>query len=284
MAEFRSQKAKEQCPKIRPLVQPGPELTAAQRERFARHISLKDIGEIGQRRLCNARVLMVGAGGLGSTALPYLAAAGVGTIGIVDADRVDLSNLQRQIIHSTAAIGELKVDSAARRLRELNPELEVVTFPIRLTEENAWETLRGWDAVVDGTDNLATRYLISDAAVSLGMPEVFGSVLQWGAQISVFWTGQRAVSAGFPGPDGLSLRDVFPHEPAADALPKTADAGIMGTVPGMTGTLMASEAIKLITGTGRLLVGRILYVDSSGMRVSEIPFGPLGVHNVRGGP
>lgn len=259
---------------IAPLVEPGAELTEAQRERFARHISLAEIGEVGQRRLLNARVLMVGAGGLGSTALTYLAAAGVGAIGIVDADRVDLSNLQRQIIHSTAAIGELKVDSAARRLIELNPDLEVTTYPLRLTAENVDEVLGGWDLVIDGTDNLPTRYLVSDAAVRLGMPEVFGSVLQWGAQISVFWTGERAVAAGFPGPNGLSLRDVFLEEPPAGAVPKTADVGIMGSVPGMAGTLMASEAIKLITGAGDLLVGRILYVDTLGVKTAEIPFAP----------
>ena len=261
-------------PTIVPLVEPGAELTDSQHERYARHISLKDIGEIGQRRLLNARVLMIGAGGLGSTTLTYLAAAGVGTIGIVDADRVDLSNLQRQIIHSTAAIGELKVDSAARRLRELNPDLDVVTYPLRITEGNVDEILRGWDLVIDGTDNLPTRYLISDAAVRLEMPEVYGSVLEWGAQISVFWTGESAVAAGFPGQNGLSLRDVFPEEPPADAVPKTADVGIMGTVPGLTGTLMASEAIKLITGAGDLLVGRILYVDSLGAKTAEIPIAP----------
>ncbi len=260
---------------IAPLVEPGAELTDLQHERFARHIALKGIGEVGQRRLLNARVLMVGAGGLGSTALTYLAAAGIGTIGIVDADRVDLSNLQRQVIHATAAIGELKVDSAARRLRELYPDIEVITYPYRLTEDNVDQVLDGWDLVLDGTDNLPTRYLISDAAVRLGMPEVFGSVLEWGAQISVFWTGERAVVVGFPKPNGLSLRDVFPEEAPAGSIPKTADVGIMGTVPGLTGTIMASEAVKLITGAGHPLVGRILYVDTLGVKTAEIPISPL---------
>ncbi|MET7073831.1 HesA/MoeB/ThiF family protein [Trueperella pyogenes] len=256
---------------IRPLVEPGPELTDVQRERFARHIARAEIGEIGQRRLLGARVLMVGAGGLGSPALLYLAAAGVGTIGIVDADRVDLTNLQRQVIHSTAAIGQLKVESAARRLKELNPDLHVEVFPVRLTEANVDEMLAGWDLVLDGTDNLPTRYLISDAAVRAGIPEVWGALLGWQAQVSVFWTGPRAVAAGFPGP-GLRLRDLFPVEPPAGSVPTTAEVGLMGAVPGQTGAVMAAEAIKLITGAGRPLVGRVLFIDVLAGRMQEIPF------------
>lgn len=257
-----------------PLIAPGPELTADERERYARHLPLRGVGEEGQRSLRSARVLMIGAGGLGSTALTYLAAAGVGTIGIVDSDHVDLSNLQRQIIHSTPAIGELKAESAARRLRELNPTVEVETYPLRLTEQNADDVLVGWDLVLDGTDNLPTRYLISDTAVRLEMPVVFGSILEWGAQISVFWSGERAVEFGFPEPRGLSLRDVFPIEPPAGSIPKTEEVGLMGIVPGMAGTLMAAEAIKLITGAGESLIGRILYVDTLGMRIGEIPLSP----------
>ncbi|VEI13180.1 HesA/MoeB/ThiF family protein [Trueperella bialowiezensis] len=258
----------------RPLVEPGPKLTGEQRERYARHIVLEGMGELGQRRLLNARVLMIGAGGLGSSALTYLAAAGVGTIGIVDADRVDLSNLQRQIIHATSAIGELKAESAARRLRDINPDIDVIPLPVRLEKHNAAELLTGWDVVLDGTDNLATRYLISDTAVELEIPVVFGSVLQWGAQISVFWTGPRAVAAGFPAPNGLSLRDLFPVEAPPSAVPKTAEVGIMGVVPGLAGTIMASEAIKLITGTGSALIGRVCYVDVAGARVADIPLRP----------
>ncbi|MDP9833455.1 HesA/MoeB/ThiF family protein [Trueperella abortisuis] len=259
---------------IAALVEPGPELTPDQRERYARHIAREEIGELGQRRLLGARVLMVGAGGLGSPALLYLAAAGVGAVGVVDADRVDITNLQRQVIHSTAAIGELKVDSAARRLKELNPDLAVQTFPVRLTQDNVDGVFAGWDLVLDGTDNLQTRFLISDAAARAGIPVVWGALLGWQAQVSVFWTGPRAVAAGFPGPNGLCLRDLFPVEPPAGSLPTTAEVGLMGAVPGQAGAVMAAEAIKLITGTGRPLVGRVLFLDVLAARTQEIPFAP----------
>lgn len=261
---------------IVPLVAPGPELTPAQRERFARHITRVEIGELGQRRLLGARVLMVGAGGLGSPALLYLAAAGVGTIGIVDSDRVDLTNLQRQVIHSTAAVGELKAESAARRLKELHPELEVVIVPERLTATNVDRIFAGWDLVVDGTDNLPTRYLISDAVTRLGIPQVWGALLGWQAQVSVFWSGPRAVAAGFPAPNGLSLRDLFPVEPPDGSLPTAVEVGLMGAVPGQAGVIMAAEAIKLITGAGTPLVGRVMFIDVLAGRTREIPFAPRG--------
>ncbi|MFP7696388.1 HesA/MoeB/ThiF family protein [Trueperella sp. LYQ143] len=263
---------------IAPLVAPGAELSAEQQERFARHISREEIGMIGQRRLLNARVLMVGAGGLGSTVLLYLAAAGVGTIGIVDNDRVDLTNLQRQIIHSTAAIGELKVDSAARRLRELNPEIRIERMALRLDSENIDEVLHGWDLIIDGTDNLPTRYLISDAAAKAEIPLVWGTVLGWHAQVSVFWSGPRAVAAGFPGPRGISMRDIFPREAPPQAVPPTAQVGLLGAVPGQAGVVMASEAIKLITGAGVPLVGRILLIDALTARTHEIPIVPRVSH------
>lgn len=257
---------------IAPLVEPGPELSPAQRERFARHIARAEIGEVGQRRLLGARVLMVGAGGLGSPALLYLAAAGVGRIGVVDSDRVDLTNLQRQVIHSTAAIGELKAVSAARRLRELNPDIDVVAYTERLTAANVDAVFAGWDLVLDGTDNLPTRYLIADAAAQAGIPEVWGALLGWQAQVSVFWAGPRAVAAGFPGPNGLQLRDLFPVAPPEGSLPTTAEVGLMGAVPGQAGAIMAAEAIKLITGAGDPLVGRVMFIDVLAGRTSEIPF------------
>lgn len=269
-------------PKIAPLIEPEagydpqnlsiPELSESDRERFARHLAREEISEAGQRRLRHAKVLMVGAGGLGSPALLYLAASGVGTIGIVDADVVDLTNLQRQVIHANAAIGELKVESAARRVRDLDPSINVTTYPTRLNDDNIDEILSQYDLVLDGTDNIRTRYVVSDAATRLNMPEVWATVLGWNAQISVFWTGSRAVEAGFPGPDGLRMRDVFPVEPDDSAIPKTADIGLMGIVPGQAGTIMAAEAVKLITGTGYPLVGRVMMIDIWNAKTYEIPY------------
>ncbi|MDO5672388.1 MAG: ThiF family adenylyltransferase [Actinomycetaceae bacterium] len=258
-------------PALKPVISPGPALRADQRERYARHLVLEGIGDIGQRRLLNARVLMVGAGGLGSPALLYLAAAGVGTIGIVDNDAVDLSNLQRQVIHTFRAIGEGKTSSAAARIRALNPDVDVREHPVRLNDGNVDAILGEYDLVLDGTDNLTTRYLVSDSSVRLGVPVVWASVLQWQAQVSIFWKGSRAVEHGMPGANGISLRDVFPHPAPEGIIPKTANIGIMGVLPGQVGTIMATEAIKMIVGTGNPLVGRILFLDLLNATTREIP-------------
>lgn len=261
---------------MKPLIDVGSKLSEQEKERFARHISLPGVGEEAQRRLRNAKVLMIGAGGLGSPALLYLAAAGVGTIGIVDSDVVDLSNLQRQVIHSTAAIGEPKVESAKRRLLELDPEIEVHTHQVRLDESNIDAIMANYDLVLDGTDNIEARFLISDAAVRLDKPVVWATILQWNAQLSFFWTGKKAVENGMPGPNGISLRDVFPTQAPGDAIPKTVNVGLLGAVPGTAGTIMAAEAFKVITGTGEPLVGRIMFVDMLNSKTFEIPVSPRG--------
>ena len=244
-----------------PLVPPGPPLTPAQVERGSRHLLLAEIGVDGQRRLRNARVLVVGAGGLGAPVLQYLAAAGVGTIGIVDDDVVEVSNLQRQVIHGTADVGRAKVDSARDAVEALDPDIRVVVHGTRLTSENADEILRGYDVVVDGTDNFPTRYLVNDACVRLGLPEVWGSVLRFDAQTTVFW--------GRDG--GVQLRDLFPTPPRADEVPSCAQAGVLGALCGQVGSIMATEVVKLITGTGQSLLGRVLVIDALRGRWTEVP-------------
>ncbi|KQY48060.1 molybdopterin-synthase adenylyltransferase MoeB [Cellulomonas sp. Root137] len=242
------------------LVPPGPPLTPAQTERGSRHLLLAEIGVDGQRRLRNARVLVVGAGGLGAPVLQYLAAAGVGTIGIVDDDVVDVSNLQRQVIHGSADVGRAKVDSARDSVVALDPDIRVVAHRTRLTSDNVDEILRGYDVVVDGTDNFPTRYLVNDACVRLGLPEVWGSVLRFDAQTTVFW-----------GRAGVELRDLFPSPPAPDEVPSCAEAGVLGALCGQVGSVMATEVVKLITGTGESLLGRVLVIDALRGRWTEIP-------------
>ncbi|WP_124054425.1 HesA/MoeB/ThiF family protein [Arcanobacterium ihumii] len=259
---------------MKPLVDVGPELSPSQKERFARHLVLTELGEEGQRRLCNARVLMVGAGGLGSPALLYLAAAGIGTIGIVDDDVVSLSNLQRQVIHSNAAIGEPKVESAKRRLLELDPDLTINTYQLRLDDSNVDEILADYDLVVEGTDNQKVRFVISDAAARAQKPMIWASVQCWQAQISVFWAGERAVEHGMPAPNGITLRDVFPAEAPSDAIPSSVDIGLLGALPGQTGVIEAIEAIKVITGIGTPLVGRIKFIDLLNATDVDIPISP----------
>ncbi|GEK23008.1 adenylyltransferase/sulfurtransferase MoeZ [Cellulomonas xylanilytica] len=242
------------------LVPPGPPLTPAQVERGSRHLLLAEIGVDGQRRLRNARVLVVGAGGLGAPVIQYLAAAGVGTLGIVDDDVVDVSNLQRQVIHGTADVGRAKVDSASDAVAALDPDIRVVAHRTRLTSENVDETLRGYDVVVDGTDNFPTRYLVNDACVRLGLPEVWGSVLRFDAQTTVFW-----------GRAGVQLRDLFPTPPRDDEVPSCAEAGVLGALCGQIGSVMATEVVKLLTGTGEPLLGRVLVVDALRARWTEVP-------------
>jgi len=249
---------------LAPLVAVGPPLTPDDVERFSRHLLLAGFGEEAQRRVRNARVCVLGAGGLGSPAISYLVAAGVGTLGVVDDDVVALSNLQRQVLHRTEDVGTLKTRSAARAARALDPGVDVVLHDVRLTEANADEILRGYDLVLDGTDNFDTRYLVSDACARLGLPVVWASVLQMDAQVSVFW-------ADAPDGRGVTLRDLFPEPPAPGNVPSCSQAGVLGAMCGQVGSLMATEAIKLVAGIGDILLGRVLVIDALRSRWTEVP-------------
>lgn len=246
-----------------PLVEPAAALTDAELRRYARHLTVPEIGEEGQLRLKNARVLCVGAGGLGSPALLYLAAAGVGTLGIADDDVVDSSNLQRQVIHGEAALGTPKTRSAAARIADLNPLVRVVEHRERLTAGTAQEVLAGYDLVLDGTDNFETRYLVSDACELAGVPHVWGSILRFDGQYSVFW-----------GAHGPTYRDLYPVPPAPGSVPNCAEAGVLGVLPGLLGTAMAVEAVKLVTGVGTTMLGRVATYDALSARWWEIPLVP----------
>ena len=234
-----------------PLVEPGPPLDAEQVLRYSRHVLLPELGETGQRRLANAKVLVVGAGGLGSPVITYLAAAGVGTIGVVDDDVVDTTNLQRQVIHGTADVGRSKVDSAVEAVARVNPLVTVVPHAVRLTADNVLDVLDGYDLVLDGADNFATRYLVSDGCEVLGLPEVWGSVYRFDAQVSVFWVDH-----------GPTYRHLFPEPPPPGAVPSCAEGGVLGAMVGAVGSVMATEAVKIITGAGQPLVGRLLVLDA----------------------
>ena len=227
--------------------------------RYARHLTLPEVGGAGQERLARARVLLVGAGGLGSPAALYLAAAGVGTLGIVDGDAVELSNLQRQILHGTGAVGRPKTDSARERLHDLNPGVEVELHPVRLTSENALEILGGYELTIDGSDNFPTRYLVNDASVLLGKPYIYGSIFRFDGQVSVF-----------AAPGGPCYRCLFAEAPPPDLVPNCAEAGVLGVLPGLVGSLQALEAIKWILGEGESLVGRLLLVDALRVRFREL--------------
>jgi adenylyltransferase/sulfurtransferase len=243
-----------------PLVPPGPELAPEERTRYARHLLLPDLGSEGQRRLRTARVLVVGAGGLGSPALLYLAAAGVGTIGIVDDDLVELTNLQRQVVHGVADVGRPKTDSAAEAVRAISPATEVVRHTTRLDAANTLDVVADYDLVVDGADNFPTRYLVGDACARLGLPHVWGSVYRFDGQVSVWWAGE-----------GPCYACVFPHQPPADAVPSCAVGGVLGVVCASVGAVMATEAVKLVTGTGEPLVGRLLVHDALGQTWDPLP-------------
>ena len=221
-------------------------------ERYARHIILHQVGGPGQRALADARVLCVGAGGLGSPALMYLAAAGVGRLGIVDDDHVSLSNLQRQIVHKTSAVGRQKTESAAQTLAEVNPHVSVALHDVRLSSANAAEILAGYDLVLDGCDNFATRYLVNETCVTLSIPLISGAISQWEGQVSLF----------DPAQDHPCYACVFPQEPADGLAPTCAEAGVMGALAGVIGTMMAGEAIKHITGAGKTLSGEMLIYDA----------------------
>jgi len=229
----------------------GSGLTEASRQRYARHLVLPQVGAAGQRALLDARVLIVGAGGLGSPAALYLAAAGVGTIGLIDDDDVDISNLQRQILHTTNAAGTPKTVSGAQRLAGLNPDIAVIPQQTRLTAENAVEIMAGYDLTVDATDNFAARYVLNDASMHLDTPVVHGSVFRFEGQIAVFRPGESAC-----------YRCVFPEPPPAEFAPTCAQAGVFGVLPGVIGTMQAAEALKLILGIGEPLVGKMLVYDA----------------------
>ena len=229
-------------------------LSADQRHRYMRHLLLPEVGVDGQAKLLNAKVLMLGAGGLGSPAALYLAAAGVGTIGIVDMDEVDASNLQRQILHNLDRVGDRKVDSAKKTLTLMNPDVDVVTYDTRLSADNIMDILPGYDVVVDGADNFPSRYLLNDASVKLGIPVVHGSIFRFEGMVSVFDPKR-----------GPTYRDMVPEPPPAEMAPSCAEAGVLGVLPGIIGSIQALETIKVILKLGDPLVGRILAVDTLDM-------------------
>jgi molybdopterin/thiamine biosynthesis adenylyltransferase/rhodanese-related sulfurtransferase len=242
-----------------PLVEPADGLTAEEVERYSRHLIIPEIGTLGQRRLKNAKVLVIGAGGLGSPALLYLAAAGVGTLGIIDDDAVDLSNLQRQVIHGVADVGRPKIESARDAIAALNPLVDVRLHNVRLDASNALELFADYDLILDGADNFATRYLVNDAAAILGKPYVWGSIFRFDGQVSVFWEQH-----------GPTYRDLYPEAPPAGSVPSCGEGGVFGMLCAAVGSLMVTEAVKLITGVGRSLLGRVALFDALGGSWREI--------------
>jgi molybdopterin/thiamine biosynthesis adenylyltransferase/rhodanese-related sulfurtransferase len=240
-------------------VEVPPSLTPEQRERYSRHLVIPEIGLEGQIKLLESKVLLLGAGGLGSPAALYLAAAGVGTLGIVDNDVVDLSNLQRQVAHSNDRIGVPKVDSAETAIREINPDVKVDKFPVRLGADNIVEIIQGYDVIVDGLDNFPTRYLLNDASVRFGLPVVSASVLGFDGQLSVF--------KPYEGP---CYRCLYPTPPPAELAPSCGAAGVLGVLPGVMGLLQSVEVIKLVTGAGEPLIGRLLLYEALGATFTEL--------------
>ena len=230
-------------------------LSRAQLDRYSRQIILPGVGAAGQQKLLGAKVLVVGAGGLGSPVLLYLAAAGVGTLGIIDDDRVELSNLQRQVLHSVTTLGEKKVDSAKERLAELNPNVQLEPYPVRLTAENAVQLLAPYDLIIDGSDNLPTRYLVSDACVLLGKAFLYGALAQFEGQLSLLHA-----------PDGTAwgpcYRCLYPEPPPAGTVPSCAEGGVFGALPGVIGSLLATEAVKHIVGLGERGAGKLTHYDA----------------------
>ncbi|ORV56167.1 adenylyltransferase/sulfurtransferase MoeZ [Mycobacterium europaeum] len=246
-----------------PLVEPATELTREEVARYSRHLIIPDLGVDGQKRLKNARVLVIGAGGLGAPTLLYLAAAGVGTIGIVDFDVVDESNLQRQIIHGVADVGRPKARSARESIAAINPLVRVRLHESRLDSSNAVDLFKQYDLIVDGTDNFATRYLVNDAAVLAAKPYVWGSIYRFEGQVSVFWEDA-------PGGRGLNYRDLYPEPPPAGTVPSCAEGGVLGIVCASIASVMGTEAIKLITGIGESLLGRLMLYDALEMSYRTI--------------
>ncbi|MEU7831811.1 adenylyltransferase/sulfurtransferase MoeZ [Nonomuraea sp. NPDC052129] len=242
-----------------PLVEPAAELTVDEVRRYSRHLIIPDVGMAGQKRLKNAKVLCVGAGGLGSPALMYLAAAGVGTLGVIDFDVVDESNLQRQIIHGQSDVGRPKAESAAATVREINPLVNVVVHNTALTNDNVMEIFSGYDLIVDGTDNFATRYMVNDAAVLLGKPYVWGSIYRFDGQASVFWAEH-----------GPCYRCLYPEPPPPGMVPSCAEGGVLGVLCASIGSIQVNEAIKLLTGIGDPLVGRLMIYDALEMKYRDV--------------
>jgi molybdopterin/thiamine biosynthesis adenylyltransferase/rhodanese-related sulfurtransferase len=249
-------------------VEVPPQLTDAQRDRYSRHILLPEVGEVGQAKLLASKVLLLGAGGLGSPAALYLAAAGVGTLGVVDADTVDASNLQRQIIHATSRVGTPKVESAAKTIAELNPDVKVVGYKERLTSANVERIFADYEVIVDGTDNFPTRYLVNDASVWMGKAVVHGSIFRFDGQVTTFLPAKAATKFNLP--SGPCYRCLYPEPPPPHLAPSCQEAGVLGILCGIIGTLQATEAIKLLLGKGELLVGRLMTYDSLKMRFREL--------------
>lgn len=234
-------------------------LEASQRDRYSRHLILPEVGEEGQSKLLDAKVLSIGAGGLGSPALLYLAAAGVGTLGVVDSDRVEANNLQRQIVHNTERIGMLKAESAKETLTKLNPDVKVEMHPFRIEASNALELMSDYDIVIDGSDNFDTRYVINDAAVALRKPVVHGSIFRFEGMVSTF--------VPFEGP---CYRCLYAESPPSELAPSCSEAGVLGVLPGIVGSLQANEALKLVVGYGKPLIGRLLIFDAQATTFSEV--------------
>jgi adenylyltransferase/sulfurtransferase len=236
-----------------------PELTAAEIRHYSRHLIMPEVGSAGQRRLKAARVLIIGAGGLGSPLGLYLAAAGVGTLGIVDFDVVDETNLHRQVLYGRSSVGRPKIQAAVERLRDVNPHIRIVPHETRLDAGNALELFQDYDIIVDGTDNFPTRYLVNDACVLSGKPNVYGSIFRFEGQVSIFW-----------GARGPCYRCLFPEPPPPGLVPSCAEGGVLGVLPGIIGTLQANEVIKLIVGAGDPLIGRLVLFDALKMRFREL--------------
>lgn len=234
-------------------------LTPEQLTRYSRHFILPEIGEAGQKKLLASKVLLIGAGGLGSPLGLYLAAAGVGTLGLVDFDVVDLSNLQRQILHTNDEIGKPKIDSAEKRIKAMNPDTKIIKHKVRLTSDNALDILKDYDIVIDGTDNFPTRYLTNDACVFLKKPNIYGSIYRFDGLATVFNP-----------PDGPCYRCLYPEPPPPGMVPSCAEGGVLGVLPGVIGTIQATEAIKILTGIGRTLVGRLMVYDALQMTFREL--------------
>ena len=244
---------------MKPLVQELGDLSNDEIRRYGRHVIMPEMGVDGQKRLKASSVLIIGTGGLGSPLALYLAAAGIGRIGLVDYDIVDETNLQRQIVHGQSTVGVLKVESAKQRLVDLNPTLQIDTYNVPLTSDNALEIIADYDVIIDGTDNFPTRYLVNDACVKLGKPNVYGSVLRFEGQLSVFYANE-----------GPCYRCMFPEPPPPGLVPNCAEAGVLGVLPGVIGTMQATEAIKLITGMGDPMIGRMLLYDGLEMSFTTI--------------
>lgn len=246
-----------------PLVEPAADLSKDEIARYSRHLIIPDVGVDGQKRLRNAKVLVIGAGGLGSPALLYLAAAGVGTLGIVEFDEVDASNLQRQVIHGQSDIGRPKAESARDAILEINSDVDVRLHQFRLEPDNAVELFAQYDLILDGTDNFATRYLVNDAAVLAGKPYVWGSIYRFEGQASVFWEDA-------PDGRGINYRDLYPEAPPPGMVPSCAEGGVLGVLCASIGSIMVTEAIKLITGIGEPLLGRLMVYDALDMTYRTI--------------